>query len=123
MTRVLVVEDEHAICALISDILESADIETKCVKSDVEAYAELPTLPTYKALIVDINLGKGTTGFDVARFARQVVPHLPVIYVTGEADQESFRAFGVPDSDFLEKPFTPEELLGIVKSRLEDAIS
>jgi DNA-binding response OmpR family regulator len=122
MTRVLVVEDDHAICALISDILESADIETKCVKSDVEAYAEL-TLPTYKALIVDINLGKGTTGFDVARFARQVVPHLPVIYVTGDADQESFRAFGVPDSDFLEKPFAPEELLGIVTSRLKAAIS
>jgi predicted esterase len=32
-------------------------------------------------MIVDVTLGTGTTGFDVARFARQLDPHLAVIYV------------------------------------------
>lgn len=118
MGRVLVVEDDHAICALITDILEGAGLETECVENDRSAYAIIPTLPTIAALIVDINLGTGTTGFDVARFARQVIPQLPVLYVTGEASPDSFQAFGVPDSDFLEKPFTAGQLLAKLQTRL-----
>jgi CheY-like chemotaxis protein len=111
MGRVLVVEDDHEICALITDILEEAGFETECVQNDRSAYAIIPTLPTVAALVVDINLGAGTTGFDVARFARQVIPNLPVLYVTGEASPDSFRAFGVPQSSFVAKPFTAQELL------------
>jgi DNA-binding response OmpR family regulator len=118
MGRVLVVEDDPAICALITDILREAGLETECVQTDRSAYGIIPTLPTIVALVVDINLGAGTTGFDVARFARQVVPNLPVIYVTGEASPESFNAFGVPDSDFVAKPFTAGELLARLQSRL-----
>jgi CheY-like chemotaxis protein len=118
MGRVLVVEDDHAVCALISDVLEDAGLETLCVGSDREAYAIIPTVPTIQALIVDVNLGPGTTGFDVARLARQVIPDLPVIYVSGEASLDSFKAFAVPDSDFLEKPFAPGELLDMLQTRI-----
>jgi DNA-binding response OmpR family regulator len=114
----LVVEDDHAICALITDILHDAGLETECVQNDRSAYAIIPTLPTIVALVVDINLGAGTTGFDVARFARQVIPQIPVLYVTGEASSDSFQAFGVPNSDFLEKPFTADELLAKLRRRL-----
>jgi DNA-binding response OmpR family regulator len=118
MARILVVEDDHHICALITDILEGAGLEAECVRNDRSAYAIIPTLPTIAALVVDVNLGAGTTGFDVARFARQVIPLLPVLYVTGEASADSFQAFGVPDSDFLEKPFTANELLAKLQTRL-----
>jgi DNA-binding response OmpR family regulator len=118
MGRILVVEDDHAICALITDILEEAGFETECVQNDRSAYAIVPTLPTIAALVVDINLGAGTTGFDVARFARQVIPDLPVIYVSGEASQESFKAFGLPESDFIAKPFTAGDLLAKLQTRL-----
>jgi DNA-binding NtrC family response regulator len=121
MARVLVVEDDEAICALITEILVEAGLETKCVRTDQSAYAELTGVPTFAALLVDVNLGKGTTGFDVARFARQVDPRLPVIYISGDASQESFRAFGVPDSEFLQKPFTQDQLLQIVRDRTNSA--
>ena len=119
MARVLVVEDDHAICRLISDILEDAGLETRCVQSDKAAYAALPTTPAYCALIVDINLGKGTTGFDVARRARQIAPHIPIIYISGEASAASVKTFGVPDSDYLQKPFTPEEMVRTLQARLK----
>ena len=118
MTRVLVVEDDPAICDLIQDMLEEVRLSTLCVNSDNEAYRVIPTLPTIQALVVDVNLGAGTTGFDVARFARQVIPDLPVVYVTGDASQESFRAFGVPDSDFVQKPFYIDELVSTIVSRV-----
>jgi DNA-binding response OmpR family regulator len=119
MGRVLVVEDDHAICALITDILEGAGFQIECVQNDRAAYAIIPTLPMIAALVVDINLGRGTTGFDVARFARQVIPDLPVLYVTGEASQDSLKAFGVPESALVAKPFTAQELLA--KLRLQIA--
>jgi CheY-like chemotaxis protein len=118
MARVLVVEDDPAICELIQDMLKEVRLSTICVTSDNAAYRIIPTLPTIQALIVDVNLGPGTTGFDVARFARQVIPDLPVVYVTGHASQESFRAFGVPDSDFVQKPFDVDHLVSTIVSRV-----
>lgn len=104
-SRVLIVDDDPAICDLIRDILGEVRMTTVCAIKDADAYRIIATPPTIKALIVDINLGAGTTGFDVARFARQVIPDLPVIYVTGDTTQDSFSAFGVPGSAFIQKPF------------------
>ena len=115
MGRVLVVEDDHAICAFITDVLEEAGVETVCVQTDRAAYAVLATSPTFRALVLDINLGSGTTGYDVGRFARQAIPDLPVIYMSGETSESSFEAFGVSDSEFLAKPFTRAELLSALR--------
>lgn len=112
--RVLVVEDDHAICELIAETLQHAGYTTECSMSDADAYRLLTTLPTVHALVVDINLGAGTTGFDIARFGRRVAPDLPVIYISGEASAASFKANGVPNSDFLAKPFVPEELVAMI---------
>jgi DNA-binding response OmpR family regulator len=112
--RVLVVEDEHAICELISDFLDQTAFEVHCVHSDRGAYTALAGVRPYAALVVDINLGPGTTGFDVARFARQLSPELPVIYVSGETPPSSVATFGVPDSRFLAKPFTTDQLLDML---------
>jgi CheY-like chemotaxis protein len=116
--RVLVVEDDHSICELLSDLLDTMGFQTVCVEDDRGAYDILPTAPKFDALLVDVNLGPGTTGFDVARFARQVIPDIAVIYVSGQASAHSFKAFGVPESAFVPKPFTADELLEAVRSRI-----
>lgn len=118
--QVLVVEDDHGICELISDMLGEAQFEVACVDSDREAYERLGHALRLDALILDINLGTGTTGFDVARFARQKDPTLPVIYVSGQSTRESFKAFGVPRSYFVEKPFTSDELVDAVELAIGD---
>lgn len=115
---VLIIEDEPAICELITEILEAAGYDTHCVDHDRAAYSALSAVRRYSAIVVDVNLGAGTTGFDVARFARQIIPDLAVIYVSGQASPQSFKAFGVPESAFLAKPFTADELLESVRSRI-----
>lgn len=120
MKTVLIVDDDPAICELIRDILAEARIDTLCAKSDIQAYRIMAKPPAIGALVVDINLGVGTTGFDVARFGRQVVPNLPVIYVSGQATPTMFAQSAVPNSDFLLKPFAADELLRIVAQRLAD---
>jgi CheY-like chemotaxis protein len=116
--QVLVVEDDCAVAGVICDMIHAAGWECHCVRSDREAYAFISTPPAIRALVVDINLGAGTTGFDVARFARQAVPDVPVVYVTGEASPQSFKSFGVPGSALVVKPFTVDDLIGPLHERL-----
>lgn len=113
--RVLIVEDDGQVCELVSDILVAEGLDTVCVSTGQAAYARLREI-AFQALVIDINLGRGVTGFDVARFGRQIDPMLPVIYVSGESSPASFAAFGVPGSRFVAKPFTPDELLQSVQA-------
>ncbi len=113
--RVLVVEDEPSVCALLSDVLEDDGLTPCCVQSDRQAFEALRRGEAFTCMIVDVNLGSGMTGYDVARFARQLDPQLPVIYVSGQTSEDSFRANGVSGSLFLPKPFTPHELLERVR--------
>ena len=119
MSRVLVVDDDPGVCELIQDVLREVRLEAVCVNGDQAAYRRIPTLPTIQALVVDVNLGRGTTGYDVARFARQVIPDLPVLYISGEVSPDTFRACAVPDSGFVQKPFMPDELLAALVGRLK----
>lgn len=109
--RVLVVEDERALCELLTDIIGGDGFETVCVQTDKQAYQALRRDTDFACMVVDVNLGTGTTGYDVARYARQIAPQVPVIYVSGQTSEDSFRANGVPGSLFLPKPFTATELL------------
>jgi len=113
--RILVVDDDEGLCEVVADLLEEAGYETHCIHTDRGAYAALSGVMAYAALVVDVNLGPGVTGFDVARFARQMRPTLPVLYVSGDSNEASFRAFGVPGSAFVEKPFAPEDLVRRVR--------
>jgi len=118
--RVLVVEDESPICELLSDMLAMEGFRAHCVQTDRGAYDALQHDRTYACMIVDVNLGSGTTGYDVARFARQIDPALPVIFVSGQTSPASFKANGVPGGLFLAKPFTAPELLERVRMLVGD---
>ena len=62
------------------------------------------------ALVTDINLGPGEDGFDVARRAREAYPHLPVVFVSAAAGGRVQRE-GVDFSEFIAKPFHPQQLM------------
>lgn len=112
--RVLVVEDDLRVLGVISDALTECGFECVCAVNDAVAYRELDAGDgPYAALVADINLGAGTTGFDVARRARTKQPALPVVYVTA-AEQASIDRFGVGGAELVQKPFAPGELVGAV---------
>lgn len=108
--RVLVVDDHPEAAQAVCEMVLAAGYACHTAGSDRAAYLAFSRPPQVLALIVDVNLGTGTTGYDVARYARQLNSALPVIYISGEVDQKSFRAFGVPDSRFLHKPFHQADL-------------
>jgi len=109
--RILIVDRDPATCEMLSEALGGAGLETACAWDDRAAYALIPTLPTFSVLVVELNLGAGTTGFDVARFARQVIANLRVIYLSSEAPGVSVESFSVPGGEFIQKPFSPGDLV------------
>ena len=115
--HVLVVEDDRSVSTVICAFLRSEGWRCASVRTDKQAYQRIPGQPPLAALVIDINLGAGTTGFDVARFARQQIPGLRVVYMSGESRPDSVKTFGVPGSAFLTKPFAMAEL----KAALEGA--
>ncbi len=117
---VLIVEDEPEICALLTDIMEAEGFETVCVQSDREAYEALERNAAYACMIIDVNLGAGTTGYDVARFARQIDRALPVVFVSGQTSRQSLEKNGVTGSVFVAKPFTAAQLLDQVHKLVGD---
>jgi CheY-like chemotaxis protein len=117
---VLVVEDDLGVADLICALLKEEGYECEWVRSDLRAQDAILRHPAPDALICDVNLGLGATGFDVARFARQRRPDIPVIFVSGSVNETSFKAFGVPDSHFIAKPFSLEALQQTLRDVLPD---
>src|SRR4051812_23587134 len=82
--RVLVVEDEYLIGLSLTDCLERAGAAVVWVQNDRDAYAALSgSEANFDTLILDIDLGAGTTGFDIARFARRRSPKAAIIFSSG----------------------------------------
>jgi DNA-binding response OmpR family regulator len=120
MPAVLLVEDEAELAELIAEALGAEGLQVRVAGSDQAAYQALEDAAAgFTALVTDINLGVGTTGFDIARRARQLNERLQVVYITGHAAHMS--RFGVEDGVMFPKPFNPTELALRVKSLVQDA--
>ena len=64
-------------------------------------------------LITDIRLPGPFDGWQIARAARARWPDIPVVYVTGEGE-EDWAEKGVPGSLILKKPYSAGKLLATV---------
>lgn len=121
LSRILVVEDDAPVCRMLQDVLTAEGYEPICALGDQAAYRTLDEQgASITALVVDINLGRGTTGFDVARHARRLNPRVPVIYITG-APSRSIETHGVQGGVLVTKPFDHELLTSTLREKLAAA--
>ena len=116
---VLIVEDDALIQMELEQTLQDGGYATVAEVSGEEAIAKLESEPNIRALISDINLSKRTSGWDVARRARELFPDLPVIYVTSVAAEE-WTSHGVPKSVLITKPFAPAQITTAISQLLNE---
>lgn len=115
---VLVVEDEALIQPILQDALEDGGFAVATASSAEEAIAMLEAEDAaYNAVVTDVNLGSGLSGWDVARRARELTDGIPVIYMTG-GNAHEWSVNGVPNSVLLPKPFAPAQLVTAVSHLL-----
>jgi DNA-binding NtrC family response regulator len=122
--RVLLVEDETVILELLQAALEDGGFAVEALRSGTTAMAAIGQAPLQcSALVTDVEIERGgPTGWDVAKRARELIPDLPVIYMTGARGHE-WSANGVPNSILLTKPFAPAQVVTAVSQLLNGASS
>lgn len=115
---VLVVEDETMILLDIESGLAEVGFEVVGLDSAAEAIKAFDADPaSYQALISDIRLGSGKSGWEVARHMRQTNPTLPVIYISGDSAIH-WGAEGVPGSVMITKPFAMAQIITALSTLL-----
>jgi len=117
----LLVEDEGLVRHDLKEGLEEAGFDVSDVAQGGKALSELESDPSrFNGLITDINLGKGPDGWEIARRARQLIPTLPVVYMSGHGAVD-WASKGVPNSLILGKPFATAQLITAISTLLIEA--
>lgn len=83
--RILVVEDDALLRELIATALRSRGFEVASAATAAEARKAFPAEDPDGA-VLDVNLGPGPTGFDLAVSLRGLRPGLPIVFLTNLPD-------------------------------------
>ena len=115
--RVLSVEDASDIRMLIEITLTRAGFE---VRSEVDGTNLDEAVEAFRPdiAVLDVWLPNGPNGFDLARRLRQTTD-IPILFLTAaDSLEHRLEGFESGGSDYLPKPFAPEELAARVKALL-----
>ena len=113
---ILVVEDEMMILHMIEMALGDGGFKVIPAATGERAVQILDASQSpIRAIVTDIKLGSGMSGWDVAKHARQINPDIGVIYVTGHGEDE-WPTLGLPKSVLIPKPFVIAQLLTAVSN-------
>jgi two-component system phosphate regulon response regulator PhoB len=117
--KILVVDDEKDILELIDYNLTKNGYRVKTVTSGEDAL-ELVKENDYDLIILDLML-PGVDGFDICKMikADKQKANIPIVMVTAKADEaDKVAGFEIGADHYVTKPFSPRELLAIVKATL-----
>ncbi len=120
--RILVVEDEPAIAALLAYNLEAEGYAVACVERGDDAELALTEAPP-DLLLLDWML-PGVSGLELCRRlrARPATKDMPIIMLTARGEEaERVRGLSVGADDYVVKPFSVPELLARVRALLRRA--
>ena len=119
---ILVIDDESDITSLISDILTDEKYNVRVANNSDRALKSLAErVPA--AIILDIWLqGSELDGLGILEIVQKKYAHVPVIMISGHGNIETaVTAIRMGAYDYIEKPFSAERMLIIVRRALEAA--
>ncbi len=109
--KVLLVEDESEVRAVVHTFLDTLRCEVMVVPSGEQAMLELGATARFDLLLTDIALGAGMSGTQLATQAQKRFPNMAVLLMSGfsaellDADRDS-----PPTWELLRKPYSRDEL-------------
>jgi CheY-like chemotaxis protein len=117
---ILVVDDEVLIRMTVTEELEDAGYACLEAANGKDALALLEAHPEVRLLLTDVGLPGGINGREVAEAARQSQPELPVLFITGYADQSALADADMQRTVVITKPFRAADLLAQVATLLAE---
>src|SRR5215471_6705242 len=116
--RILIVDDDPDIHALLVSSLRDTGYRTDCVSSGQEALARLQS-EQYDLVLSDV-LMPGLDGLELLHHIQQQCPSTPVVVMTAQnTPQNLIRSIRERAYAYFSKPFSPEAVVDMVKAALE----
>jgi PAS domain S-box-containing protein len=117
---ILVVDDEEAVRTVIARLLRGAGFDVLTVPGGYAAAEVLraQTAPV-RLILLDLTMPhlSGEAAYDEIRKVNQ---EAPIILMSGYTEAESVARFvGKPLAGFVQKPFKPDDLLGVMRAAIE----
>jgi DNA-binding NtrC family response regulator len=117
--RILVVEDEKAIQLALSGLLRRQGYEVEVAGNGEEAVARLGAT-AFDLVLTDLALGRGLSGMDVLRTAKDLRPETVVVMITAHGSEKiAVEAMKAGAEDYVPKPFDNDEIRLVVQRALE----
>ena len=117
MERLLIIDDDVELCALVRENIESEGFEVEAVHEPEQGLARVRS-GLYALLILDVML-PGMSGFEVLRKIRAVPSAIPVLLLTARGDEvDRIVGLELGADDYLGKPFHPRELVARIRAIL-----
>ena len=121
MTRILIVEDEVSIQALLHDFIQEAGYEVELAADGVEAIAKFNEQP-FDLILLDIMLPK-IDGYGVCEVIRQK-SDVPIIMLTAlDNEQAQIKGLDLNADDYITKPFSMPVLIRKISAVLRRTMS
>ncbi|GGQ73273.1 response regulator transcription factor [Couchioplanes azureus] len=117
MARLLVVDNEPDICALIARHLVRAGHEVLYAHDAATALAEVALHGPPDAAVLDVDM-PGVDGFELLERLRAAYPRLPALFLTVLWGAEVQTRTADYDARYVAKPFTPAALCDAVADLL-----
>jgi DNA-binding response OmpR family regulator len=115
MSRILVIEDQQDVRAMLCMVLRVNQFEVIDAPS-AAAGLKLFEESNFDVAIVDVFLDDAN-GFDVVASMRERVPDMPVVVMSGMTSIATVSpSADLPDLVCLQKPFRPNELIGAIQA-------
>jgi two-component system, cell cycle sensor histidine kinase and response regulator CckA len=114
---ILVVEDEAEVRHIVCRVLRDCGYEVLSASDGVQAL-EFASQATIGLLLTDVVMPR-MGGVELAAILRERLPDLPVLFISGHADDAFGSAANVTQMEIMEKPFLPDELASRVRQMLE----
>ncbi len=112
--KIMLVEDEKITRKTLTDILKKENYDVNSFGDGTEALNELKQ-NNFDVVITDLRL-PGTNGLDILKAAKEINSKTVVIIITAYATVETaIESLKLGAYDYLLKPFSPEQLLSILK--------
>lgn len=116
--KILVVDDELDICAILKFNLEKAGFEVSTAQSAEDALEK--NINSYDLLLLDVMM-EGMSGFDLAKILKQKpqTKDIPIIFITAkDTADDAVNGLDLGADDYISKPFSIKEVISRVKAVL-----
>lgn len=117
--RILVVEDESAIRVALNGLLKREGYEVELAE-DGEKALEALEKQSFDLVLTDLALGRGATGMDVLKRAKELRLETAVVMITAHGSEKiAVVAMKAGAEDYIPKPFDNDEIRVVVRRAID----